>query len=245
MRVRLNPSLRVQAYRVAMTGGPSPFGIDEEDLPLAAAALLRHAQVLDFDGLHVHPGGQYTSVGGFGTAVAATLDLTERLHREHGLVARRVNFGGGFGVLGDGQEFDVEAAGKRLDAMLTRYRAATGQALEAVLELGRWLMAPAGLYVAPVVSEKCSRGTHFTVLDGGLNHHLSATGLLGPRLPLINLSRRGAPPVTRTVVGPLCTPLSFSPLHFLGHALPAEVLIAGDRDEPRPPGAPPRSPAAS
>jgi len=169
---RLNPAARARADRVPMIGGPSPFGIDEEELGLAAEHLRRHAGALELDGLHVHPGGQCTSVGGFSTAVAAALDLAERLHREHGLRAGRVNFGGGFGVLGPGEELDVEAAGARLAAALAKYRSATGEAVEAVLELGRWLVAPAGLYVARVVSEKSSRGTHFTVLDGGLNPDL-------------------------------------------------------------------------
>ena len=246
IRLRLNPSVRAQAYRVPMMGGPSPFGIDEEELALAVERLQRHPQ-LDLDGVHVHPGAQCTSVGGFATAVAATLDLVERL----GGPVRRVNFGGGFGVL-PGEELDVEAAGRRLSSMLEKFQASTGQRLEAVLELGRWLVAPAGLYVARVVSEKRSRGTHFTVLDGGFNHHLGASGHVSPRLPLVNLSRPDAPKVLRTVVGPLCTPLdtlgvdvelaeprvgdligvlgsgaygySFSPLLFLGHPLPVEIV---------------------
>lgn len=254
LRLRLNPSVRAQAYRVPMMGGPSPFGIDEEELEVAAARLRAHPQ-LELDGVHVHPGAQCTSVGAFASAAAATLDLAEQLHRIHGLPVHRVNFGGGFGVLGPGQELDVEAVGQRLGAMLTKFRAATGQELEAVLELGRWLVGPAGLYVARVVSEKRSRGKHFVILDGGLNHHLGATGHLAPddapRMPLVNLSRPQAARVTRTVVGPLCTPLdsfgevelpepqvgdligvvgagaygySFSPLLFLGHPLPVEVV---------------------
>lgn len=255
VRLRLNPAQRPQAYRVPMIGGPSPFGIDEEELGLAVEHLRQHAALLELDGLHVHPGAQCTSVGAFASAAAATLDLAEQLHRVHGLPVLRVNFGGGFGVLGPGQELDVEAVGQRLGAMLAKFRAATGQALEAVLELGRWLVGPAGLYVARVVSEKRSRGKHFIILDGGLNHHLGATGHLAPddapRMPLVNLSRPQAARVTRTVVGPLCTPLdsfgevelpepqvgdligvvgagaygySFSPLLFLGHPLPAEIV---------------------
>lgn len=259
VRLRLNPRARAQAYRVPMTGGPSPFGIDEEALPESVALLRRHQAAVDFDGLHVHPGAQCTSVGGFATAVATSLDLTEHLWRAHGLRARRLNLGGGFGVLGPGQALDVAAAGKRLASMLERYRAATGEAPEAVVEPGRWLVGPAGLYVARVVSEKVSRGTHFIVLDGGLHHHLGATGHLAPpgapRLPLLNLSRPDAPRVRRTVVGPLCTPLdtlgpdvelpeprlgdllavglsgaygyTLSPLLFLGHPPPAEVVLNG------------------
>lgn len=257
VRLRLNPRERARAYRVPMMGGPSPFGIDEEELGVATERLRAHGEVLECDGLHVHPGGQCTSVGGFAAAVAATLDVVERARREFGMSVRRVNFGGGFGVIDPAEELDVEAAGKRLRAMLEKFSAATGAGVEAMVEPGRWLVAPAGLYVARVVSEKQSRGTHFTVLDGGMNHHLGATGHLSgpqaPHLPLVNLSRPDAPLVTRTVVGPLCTPLdtlgrevllpepavgdligvvgsgaygySFSPLHFLGHPLPAEVVV--------------------
>jgi diaminopimelate decarboxylase len=196
-------------------------------------------------------------VGGFAAAAAASFDLCARLQREHGVRARRLNLGGGLGLLGTGEALDVEAAGRRLRSMLDAYRTAMGHAPELLLEPGRWLAAPAGLYVARVVSTKHSRGRRFVVLDGGLNHHLAATGLLfgadAPRLPLLNLSRPDAPATTCTVVGPLCTPLdvlgedvtlaepglgdlvgipasgaygpSFSPLRFLGHPPPAEVVI--------------------
>lgn len=248
VRLRLNPLQRTQAYRVPMIGGPSPFGIDEEEL----ASAVQHLEKVDFDGIHVHPGGQCTSVGAFAAAAAATLDLAERV----GIPVRTVNFGGGFGVLGPGDELDVEAVGRKLGSMLEKFRASTGQDVEAVLELGRWLVGPAGLYVTRVVSEKRSRGQHFVILDGGMNHHLGATGHLAPgdapRMPLLNLTRPDASRVTRTIVGPLCTPLdtfgelelpeprvgdllavtgagaygySFSPLHFLGHPLPVEVCL--------------------
>ncbi len=211
VRLRLNPVQRAQAYRVPMIGGPSPFGIDEEELPAAVERLKKHGSALDFEGVHVHPGGQCTSVGAFAAAAALTLELAERINRDHGLPLRSVNFGGGFGVLGPGDEFDVEGAGKRLGAMLEKFRAATKQNIEAVLELGRWIAGPAGLYVARVVSEKQSRGKHFVILDGGMNHHLGATPHLAPRdaprVRMLNLSRPGAARVTRTITGPLCTAL--------------------------------------
>ncbi len=257
VRLRLNPATTARAYRVPMMGVPSPFGIDEEQLGEAMAQVEAHVGVVDLDGLHVHPGGQCTSVGGFVAAAAASLDLCARLEREHGVRARRLNLGGGLGVLGTGEALDVEAAGRKLKAMIDTYREAMGHVPELLLEPGRWLAAPAGLYVARVVSTKQSRGTSFVVLDGGLNHHLAAAGHLfganAPRLPLLNLSRPDARAITCTVVGPLCTPLdvlgdgvtlpqpevgdllgipasgaygpSFSPVNFLGHALPAEVVI--------------------
>jgi len=127
------------------------------------------------------------------------------------------------------------------------------------LELGRFLVTEAGLYVTRVVSEKLSRGEQFYVLDGGMNHHLSASGNLGMTIRknylVRNLSRPAAQPKTCTLVGPLCTPLdlmgkgvpvgapevgdligflnsgsygySASPLLFLGHGEPCELLLEG------------------
>ena len=240
VHVRVNPAVRFKSYRLTMTGGPSPFGIDEERLP-SVLELLR-SERLDFEGVHVHPGAQCTNPQGFAMAVTTTLELTRRLEKQ-GLPVRSVNLGGGFGVLPDGRELDVEAAGAALPS--------TGP--ELFIEPGRWLVAPAGLYVARVVSDKLSRGQRFVVLDGGMNHFLSATGLLGPAFPVSNLSRPDAPLETCTVVGPLCTPLdrfgdavtlpsprvgdllcvanagaygpSLSPVHFLGHGPPGEHVI--------------------
>lgn len=244
VRLRVNPRVTLKSWRVSMWGAPSPFGIDEEALEPA----LSLARQLRFDGLHVHPGGQCTSVGGYLAAAKAALDLAEKYD------APALNFGGGWGVTADA-ELDVRAAGEKLRAMLERFRDATGRELRTFVEPGRWLAAPCGLYVARVVSQKVSRGTHFVLLDGGLNHHLGATGLLGgERLRVVNLSRNDGPVVTRTLVGPLCTPLdtfgehtlveprdgdllgiegsgaygpSFSPTRFLSHAPPREFVREG------------------
>lgn len=241
VRVRVNPRLVLKAWRVSMTGAPSPFGVDEEDLG-GVAPLLRS---LDFRGLHLNPGGQCTSVGGFMAAATALVDLAARFE----LPVRSLNFGGGWGLVGD-TELDVEAAGRRLGELLA------GRGLEAIVEPGRWLAAPCGLYVARVVSQKLSRGTHFVMLDGGMHQHLNATGHLGGApLRVVNLSRDEGPLVKRTLVGPLCTPLdtfgevtlveprvgdvlgipdsgaygpTFSPTRFLGHEAPAEHV----RDQP-------------
>jgi diaminopimelate decarboxylase len=80
------------------------------------------------------------------------------------------------------------------------------------LELGRWLVAESGVYLARVVDRKESRGETFLVLDGGLHHQLAATGNLGQvvrrNYPVSIAHRMGAEPEeTVSIVGPLCTPL--------------------------------------
>ena len=48
-----------------------------------------------------------------------------------------------------------------------------------VIELGRYLVGEAGVYVCRVVDRKVSRGQVFLVTDGGLHHHLAASGNFG------------------------------------------------------------------
>jgi len=242
VRIRVNPRVKLKSWRVSMWGEASPFGVDEEDLDESLAL----AKQLHFDGFHVNPGGQCTSVGGYLSAAKAALDLAEKY------AVPAINFGGGWGITAT-EELDVQTAGEKLRVMLERFREATGRELRTFVEPGRWLAAPCGTFVARVVSQKVSRGKRFVMLDGGMNHHLGATGLLGgDRLPIVNLSRTEGPTVTCTVVGPLCTPLdsfgehqliepregdlmgiagsgaygaSFSPTHFLSHA-PARELVS-------------------
>jgi diaminopimelate decarboxylase len=83
---------------------------------------------------------------------------------------------------------------------------------ELVIELGRYLVGEAGLYVCRVLDRKVSRGETFLVTDGGLHHHLAASGNFGQVLrknyPVVIGNRvRGTERELASVVGPLCTPL--------------------------------------
>src|SRR4029077_15100703 len=81
-----------------------------------------------------------------------------------------------------------------------------------VVELGRYLVGEAGVYVCRVIDRKISRGHVFLVTDGGLHHHLAASGNFGQVIrknyPVVVGNRvRGSERETASVVGPLCTPL--------------------------------------
>ncbi|RYG82559.1 MAG: pyridoxal-dependent decarboxylase, exosortase A system-associated, partial [Alphaproteobacteria bacterium] len=139
---------------------------------------------------------------------AATLALADRLARESGVTAPLVNIGGGFGIPyfpGD-VPIELEAIGAALGGELVKYE------LDAAIELGRFLVGEAGVYLARVVDRKESQGETFLVVDGGLNHHLAATGNFGTvvkrNYPVAVAHRmQDAAEETVTVVGPLCTPL--------------------------------------
>lgn len=81
-----------------------------------------------------------------------------------------------------------------------------------VVELGRYLVAAAGLYVTRVIDVKSARSRTYAVTDGGMNHQTPATGNFGqvfrkpyPVAVLNRLDPESAESVC--VVGPCCTPL--------------------------------------
>jgi diaminopimelate decarboxylase len=68
------------------------------------------------------------------------------------------------------------------------------------------------VYVCRVVDRKVSRGHVFLITDGGLHHHLAASGNFGQVIrknyPVLVANRIGAAErEVASVVGPLCTPL--------------------------------------
>ena len=81
-----------------------------------------------------------------------------------------------------------------------------------VIELGRYIVGEAGIYVTRVLDRKESRGQVFLVTDGGLHHQLAASGNFGQvirrnyPLAIGNKFRNTATEIV-TVVGCLCTPL--------------------------------------
>lgn len=259
--VRVNPQLLIKDFAVKMGGKASQFGIDEEELPSALDFIKANADVFDFKGIHIYAGTQCLKEESLAQNLANTLAIAARVTTDYGMECSVINIGGGLGVsyYEEHPGLDLEKLAALYRAEFDKYREATGTTPRILLELGRFLVAEAGIYVTRVVSEKLSRGEQFYVLDGGMNHHLSASGNLGMTLRknylVRNLSRPGAERKTCTLVGPLCTPLdlmgkgvsvaapevgdligflnsgsygySASPLLFLGHGEPRELLVEG------------------
>ena len=204
LAVRVNPDVELRGSGMKMGGRPSPFGIDAD----RAAALAR--RVIDagaeWRGFPIFAGSQSLDP-------AATIALAGEIAEAVGVAPPLVNLGGGFGVpyfAGD-RPLDVERIGAALAEALARRPAVLADSRFAI-ELGRWLVAEAGVYLTRVVDRKTSGGETFLVCDGGLHHQLAATGNLGAvvrrNYPLA-LARAvdGEPIETVGVVGPLCTPL--------------------------------------
>ncbi|WP_294278617.1 pyridoxal-dependent decarboxylase, exosortase A system-associated [uncultured Sphingomonas sp.] len=225
LAVRVNPDVELRGSGMKMGGRPSPFGIDAARVPALVRNLV--AAGADWRGFHIYAGSQALDPQAIIDTQAATLALAARLAEEAGHAPPLVNLGGGFGVpyfAGD-RPLDIEAVGAALEQALVD-RPAILRYSRFAIELGRWLVAEAGVYLARVIDRKESGGETFLILDGGLNHQLAASGNFGTvvrrNYPLALAHAMGAEPVeTVSVVGPLCTPLD-----RLGDrvALPAGVV---------------------
>ncbi len=209
--VRVNPDFELKSSGMKMGGGPRPFGIDAEQVPGVLASI--GSCGVHFRGFHIFGGSQNLRPESLVEAQNAIFDLAYRLAGDAPSPVEMLNIGGGFGVpyFPGEQRLDLAPLGDNLHARLDECRGKLGEA-EVVIELGRYLVAEAGVYVCEVVDRKVSRGQTFLVTNGGLHHHLAASGNLGQLIrknyPVVNGQRvRGGPRETVNVVGPLCTPL--------------------------------------
>lgn len=209
--VRVNPDFELKASGMKMGGGPKPFGVDAERVPALLGRI--GERDLDFQGFHIFTGSQNLRAEAIVEAHDLTFDLAFALAAHAPGPVRLLNVGGGFGIPyfpGD-PRLALAPIGENLERRLAQAAARLPEA-QVVIELGRYLVGEAGLYVARVIDRKISRGQVFLVTDGGLHQHLAASGNFGQVIrknyPVVVGNRvAGGEREIASVVGPLCTPL--------------------------------------
>jgi diaminopimelate decarboxylase len=209
--IRVNPDFELRSSGMKMGGGARPFGIDAEQVPAVLDSL--RGTALDIRGFHIFSGSQNLRAEAIVETQARTVELAEKLapHLPDGL--RWLNIGGGLGVPyfpGD-KPLDLAAVATALADLLEDH-AALLASTEVVMELGRYLVAAAGIYACRVTDKKVSRGTTYLVTNGGLHHNLALSGNFGQVIrknyPVAVANRVESDDLERvTIVGPLCTPL--------------------------------------
>ena len=230
VNVRVNPDFELKSSGMKMGGGPKQFGVDAERVPAMLARIA--ALGLDFHGFHIFSGSQNLKAAALQEAHEKTFALALRLAEAAPRAPRILNIGGGFGIpYFPGEErLDLAAVGRNLARILDEVRPRL-QGAEVVIELGRYLVGEAGAYVCRVVDRKESRGQVFLVTDGGLHHHLSASGNFGQVIrknyPVVIGTRvAGGPRELASVVGPLCTPLDLLADQMeLGQAQAGDLVV--------------------
>jgi diaminopimelate decarboxylase len=209
--LRINPDFELKGSGMRMGGGAKQFGIDAEEAPRMLALVAGLG--LTVLGFHIFSGSQSLKADAIIEAQRQTFELALRLADSCRDPVRVLNIGGGFGIpyFPGEARLDLQPIGEQLAQALPRVQAALPQA-QLAIELGRYLVGEAGVYVARVVDRKVSRGQVFLVTDGGLHHHLAASGNFGQVIrknypAAIGNRMEQAETELVSVVGPLCTPL--------------------------------------
>ena len=212
--LRINPPFSLHAAGMKMSGAASPFGLDISDVaPILAN--IKNNPLIKFRGFHVYSGSQNLTPEHLIESFEKTADLMLEYSKLAPNEPEYFNIGGGFGVpyYADQKSLDINPICGALTAIQTRVKTQY-TSTKLVIELGRYLVAEAGIYACKILDIKQSGNHTYVVTNGGLHHHLSAAGLFGqviPRpFPITSVEHFNDPKASLKdchIVGPLCTPL--------------------------------------
>ena len=211
MAIRVNPDFEMKGSGMKMGGGAKQFGVDAERVPALAREVI--AQGAEWRGLHIFTGSQTLGAEAIMEAQGNVLELAANLSDAIGYGLPKLNMGGGLGIPyfpGD-TPVDLPRVGAELAERLVDLPPALADT-ELCMELGRYLVGEAGVYLTRVIDRKVSHGVTYLVTDGGLHHQLAASGNFGTvvrrNYPSAIATHYGAQATEEVnIVGCLCTPL--------------------------------------
>ncbi len=211
LAIRVNPSFELRGSGMKMGGGAKPFGVDAERVPELARKIVNAGA--SWRGFHIYSGSQALDADALIESQGRVIDLAAELAVKAGVDVPHLNMGGGFGIPYFDKEtpLDIEAIGAALETRFADLPAPLKDT-DFALELGRYLVGEAGVYLTRIVDRKVSHDTTYLITDGGLHHQLAASGNFGTvvrrNYPLAIANRFEAEgEETVNVVGCLCTPL--------------------------------------
>lgn len=209
--LRVNPDFELKMSGMKMGGGPKQFGIDAEAIPNILKQL--PSLPLNFEGFHIFAGSQNLKPEAIIESQIKSFELALRLAKNTQTPLQHLNLGGGFGIpyFSNEQELDITSIAKNLADLNEKLKQQYPQA-HLTIELGRYLVGEAGLYICQIVEKKISRGQTYLVVDGGMHHHLAASGHFGQVIRKnfpVTIANKVDTLETElvSVVGPLCTPM--------------------------------------
>jgi len=212
--VRINPKNEVIKSGMRMAGGAKQFGIDEEKLD-EFFTISSKLMNIEFKGLHVFAGSQVLDYKLLLEYFENVLKIAINIQKNYPVSMSILNFGGGFGIpyFAKEEELDVKGFGIGLKKLFKKNDMKTAfPETRFIVESGRFLVGESGLYITKVLYRKESRGKEYIITEGGMNHHLAASGLLGSILRKnykIKVLNKYDESINQkyNIVGPLCTTL--------------------------------------
>jgi diaminopimelate decarboxylase len=212
--IRINPAGEAEGGAMRMGGRPAPFGMDEEILDQVVDTVLAEPE-LNLCGIHVFTGTQILDASILVHQYRHGIGLARRVAARIGRPLKTLDFGGGLGIpyFPHETELDLNALADGLKKLCAEVDVDPSFAeTQFLVEPGRFLVGEGGIYVVRITDIKVSRGKKFLIVDGGMNHHLAASGNLGQTIkrnyPIALLDKlKAAAEEVVDIVGPLCTPL--------------------------------------
>ena len=128
----------------------------------------------------------------------------EQLRRTYGLALRRLEYGPGLPVpYFEGDDFaDTLQPLRELSPFLQK---AAGWC-DLTIEMGRFFAAECGIYITRVMDSKENAGTHYAILDGGMNHVTYYGQVMGMKVPVIDhIPEHGAQQEKSDANGAVCS----------------------------------------
>ena len=209
--IRINPDFELKGSGMRMGGGAQQFGVDVERVPQLMSVIA--GQGFSLEGFHIFAGSQNLRADLIVEVQQKSAALALRLAEKMTEPMRYLNLGGGFGIpyFPKDQPLDLARVGEHLNLLVDEIAARQPRA-EIVVELGRYIVGEAGLYVTRIIDRKELRGQIYLITDGGLHHQLAASGNFGQVIrrnypvAIGNKINQEATEIA-SVVGCLCTPL--------------------------------------
>jgi len=229
LAIRVNPEFDLKGSGMKMGGGAKPFGVDAARVPALARRVISSGA--EWRGFHIFAGSQALGAEAIAETQAQTLRLAAQLAEESGAPLPHCNLGGGFGIpyFPGEAALDIALIGERLAERFAELPPVLANT-RFCIELGRYLVGEAGIYLTRIVDKKESHGEIFLVTDGGLHHQLAASGNFGTvvrrNYPVAIATRYDAPVEEEaSIVGCLCTPLDkLADKAGFPHAEPGDIV---------------------
>jgi diaminopimelate decarboxylase len=210
--IRINPEFELSKSGMKMGGGPKQFGIDSELVPALIEKYSDHDWI-QICGIHIYAGSQNLNAEAIVTAYEKIANYAAEIKRTTSIKLDIVNLGGGFGIpyWKMDEALDIDAVGRGVKKVLDGIKPKLPNT-QFKIELGRFIVGECGLYATKVLYRKISREQVFVIINGGMHHHLAASGNFGQKLvhrpmPMTIANALNAPLEKVNIVGPLCTPL--------------------------------------
>lgn len=211
--IRVNPNYTQKRAGMKMASGSSQFGIDVEQVP----ELLNWIKdsCIDLHGFHVYSGSQILDADAINYSQNNTVELIKKLSSTYSIPIKTINMGGGFGIpyFAKHTPLELTSIGKNMQSLLSTVEAIDSeQSINVIVELGRYIVGESGIYICKIADKKNSRGKTFLIINGGMHHHLAASGNLGQKnrknFPVYIANKIDSPIKEEVfIVGKLCTPL--------------------------------------